>query len=187
MGIVAIFFPRAYGKANRVIPRKHRTINPVAPHVSFLPRVEVAQAARRIAQRSVAWLTLRLSSSKYGNRADLRSSLPKAALSKHPQGHQDNNIFASGSAPGEANRLMGGSGTLDRDGRVGLPRFDGSLEDIATSSAFNSSGVRVTNWPRPYSYPLTISRLSISSPVPGSCGRSAIRVAARLWAASGLV
>src|SRR6516225_7320116 len=30
-------------------------------------------------------------------------------------------------------------------------------------------------------------RLSISSPVPGSCGRSAIRVAARLWAASGLV
>ena len=50
MGIVAIFFPRAYGKANRVIPRKHRTINPVAPHVSFLPRVEVAQAARRIAR-----------------------------------------------------------------------------------------------------------------------------------------
>src|SRR5580693_2320571 len=30
------------------------------------------------------------------------------------------------------------------------------------------------------------SRLSISSPVPGSCGRSAIRVAARLWFASGL-
>ena len=50
MAIVAIFFPRAYGKANRVIPRKHRTINPVAPHVSFLPRVEVAQAARRIAR-----------------------------------------------------------------------------------------------------------------------------------------
>ena len=58
--------------------------------------------------------------------------------------------------------------------------------ELSTSSAFNSSGVNVTNWPRPYSYPFTTSRLSISSPVPGSCGRSAIRVAARLWSASGL-
>src|SRR6516225_7154252 len=34
--------------------------------------------------------------------------------------------------------------------------------ELSTSSAFNSSGVNVANWPRPYSYPLTISRLSIS-------------------------
>jgi hypothetical protein len=40
--------------------------------------------------------------------------------------------------------------------------------------------------PRLYSYPLTTSRFSISSPVPGSCGRSVIRVAAGLWSPSAL-
>jgi len=39
------------------------------------------------------------------------------------------------------------------------------------------TALNVTNWPRPYSYPLTTSDFSISSPVLGSCGRSAIRVA----------
>ena len=53
--------------------------------------------------------------------------------------------------------------------------------ELSTSSAFSSSAVKVRNWPRLYSYPLTTSRLSISSPVPGSCGRSVIRVAAGLW------
>jgi hypothetical protein len=46
---------------------------------------------------------------------------------------------------------------------------------LSTSSAFTSSAVKVRNWPRLYSYPLRTSRLSISSPVPGSCGRSVIR------------
>jgi hypothetical protein len=41
------------------------------------------------------------------------------------------------------------------------------------------------NWPRLYSYPLTTSRFSISSPVPGSCGRSVMRVAAGLCSPSG--
>src|SRR5580704_4341399 len=39
---------------------------------------------------------------------------------------------------------------------------------LSTSSAFTSSAVKVRNWPRLYSYPLRTSRLSISSPVPGS-------------------
>jgi hypothetical protein len=41
----------------------------------------------------------------------------------------------------------------------------------ARISAFSSSAVKVTNSPRAYSYPLTTRRLSISSPVAGSCGR----------------
>src|SRR5438874_238725 len=53
--------------------------------------------------------------------------------------------------------------------------------ELSTSSAFSSSAEKVRNWPRLYSYPLTTSRFSISSPVPGSCGRSVIRVAAGLW------
>src|ERR1700731_3856450 len=56
--------------------------------------------------------------------------------------------------------------------------------ELSTSSAFSSSAVKVTNSPRAYSYPLTTSRLSISSPVAGSCGRSVTRVAARLWSPS---
>jgi hypothetical protein len=52
-------------------------------------------------------------------------------------------------------------------------------------------GFIVTNLARPaegaYSYPLTTRRLSISSPVPGSCGRSVTRVAAGLWSPSGPV
>jgi hypothetical protein len=39
--------------------------------------------------------------------------------------------------------------------------------ELSTSSAFSSSAVKVRNWPRLYSYPLTTSRFSISSPVPG--------------------
>ena len=57
---------------------------------------------------------------------------------------------------------------------------------LSTSSAFSSSAVKVTNSPRAYSYPLTTSRLSISSPVAGSCGRSVTRVAAGLWSPSRL-
>src|ERR1700730_1948311 len=55
---------------------------------------------------------------------------------------------------------------------------------LSTSSAFRSVAVKVTNSPRAYSYPLTTSRMSISSPVAGSCGRSVTRVAARLWSPS---
>jgi len=57
---------------------------------------------------------------------------------------------------------------------------------LSTSSAFSSSAVKVTNSPRAYSYPLTTSRLSISSPVAGSCGRSVTRVAVGLWSPSRL-
>src|SRR3954470_23869317 len=57
--------------------------------------------------------------------------------------------------------------------------------ELSTSSAFSSSAVKVRNWPRLYSYPLTTSRFSISSPVPGSCGRSVIRVGAGLCSPSG--
>jgi hypothetical protein len=59
--------------------------------------------------------------------------------------------------------------------------------ELSTSSAFSSSAVKVTNSPRAYSYPLTTRRLSISSPVAGSCGRSVTRVAAGLWSPSGPV
>src|SRR5207302_1519443 len=50
--------------------------------------------------------------------------------------------------------------------------------ELLTSSALDSSGVNVTNCPRPYSYPLTTSDFSISSPVLGSWGRIVVRVAA---------
>src|SRR5437764_370574 len=61
-----------------------------------------------------------------------------------------------------------------------------TIFELSTSSAFSSSAVKVTNSPRAYSYPFTTSRLSISSPVAGSCGRSVTRVAAGLWSPSRL-
>src|SRR6202030_209863 len=57
---------------------------------------------------------------------------------------------------------------------------------LSTSSAFTSSAVKVKNWPRLYSYPLRTSRLSISSPVPGSCGGSVTGVAAGVCSPPGL-
>ena len=59
-----------------------------------------------------------------------------------------------------------------------LTRNIGSSVGIAIVEALLvENTVDVMNWPRPYSYPLTTSDFSSSSPVLGSCGRSAIRVA----------
>ena len=39
ISIVAIFFPQHMAAWETSNPRKYRPVNPVAPHVSFLPRV----------------------------------------------------------------------------------------------------------------------------------------------------
>src|SRR5215831_10308931 len=58
----------------------------------------------------------------------------------------------------------------------GTNLFTSITLELSTSSALiiSSSADNVTNWSRSYSYPLTTWDFSISSPVVGSCGRSAI-------------